>query len=93
MSEISEEKEKQEVTLWAVATGGVDVLNRESRRAAKFISKLHGFIAIHPVDYYHILWLFDTENNAKVARNKMEAKDIICGKNICPVYVDQKYLN
>ena len=77
--------------LWTVATGVVNPLVKESRQAVKFISKLHGFVGVHPVDGYTV-WLFDTENNAKIARNKMRNKGIECGTNICDVYVDEKYL-
>lgn len=78
--------------LWTVATGGVDPSKKESRQAAEYITKLHGFVGVHLMDIYHVLWLFDTENNAKIARNKMEGKGIQCGTNICDVYVDEKYL-
>ena len=81
-----------EVRLWTVATGGVDPSKKASRKAAEYIIKLHGFKAVHILDLYHMLWLFDTENNAKIARNKMESKGIVCGKNICPVNVDDKYM-
>lgn len=78
--------------LWTIATGGVDPFKKESRQAVEYISRLHGFVGVHMVDLYHMLWLFDSENNAKVARNKMEGKGIVCGTNICDVHVDEKYL-
>jgi hypothetical protein len=38
------------------------------------------------------MWLFDTLNNAKIARNLMESKGIACGKHIIDVFVDERYL-
>lgn len=69
--------------VYSVATGVVDMKRKASRNAAKYIASLEGFIALHPAYPRGILWLFDSENNAKSARNMMEAKGIQCGKNIC----------
>lgn len=38
------------------------------------------------------LLLFDTENNAKGARNVLRFNGVKCGDNICKAYVDKKYL-
>lgn len=89
--EFMESRSMSERKLWTVATGEVDPFKKASRDAVKFISTLHGFVGVHPLDGYTI-WLFDTENNAKIARNKMQGKGIVCGTNICDVYVDEKYL-
>ena len=77
--------------LWAVATGEVRPWLKRSREAVEYIKDLDGFVGVHPVDGC-TLWLFDTLNNAKIARNLMLSKGIQCGDNICDVFVDEKYL-
>lgn len=77
--------------LWAVTTGVVRPWLKRSREAVEYIKDLDGFVGVHPVDGY-TLWLFDTLNNAKIARNLMLSKGIQCGDNICDVFVDEKYL-
>ena len=70
--------------LWSVATGNVNPLVKKSRKASEYITSLEGFVAVHPTpDYTGTHWFFDTENNAKGARNMMRAKGIHCGDNIC----------
>lgn len=77
---------------YTVATGNVNPLMKRSRQAVKYITKLEGFLGVHPAPPRGTLWLFDTENNAKIARNKMEDKGIVCGVNICEVEFDEKYI-
>lgn len=70
--------------VWSVATGYVNPLIKRSRQAVKFLSEQPGFIGVHPTpDGRATLWFYDTENNAKGARNMARTKGIECGKNIC----------
>lgn len=70
--------------LYSVATGRILIWKKASRDAVRFIQKQKGFVAIAPVDYYGgTLWLFDSLNNAKRARNMMKLKGIQAGNNIC----------
>lgn len=70
--------------LWSVATGNVNPLLKASREAVKYIQTLEGFVAVHPTPNWEgTLWLFDSENNAKGARNLLRAKGVKCGNNIC----------
>lgn len=70
--------------LYSVATGRILIWKKASRDAVRFIQKQKGFVAIAPVDYYGgTLWLFDSLNNAKRARNMMKLKGIGTGDNIC----------
>jgi len=82
-----------EVECWTVATGNVSLLRKASRQAAKYIANLEGFVGVH-IDPQGrgTVWLFNSENNAKKARNLMQGKGIKCGTNICQVFVDEKYL-
>ena len=70
--------------LWSVATGNVNPLYKASREAVKYVQTLDGFRAVYPTpNRVGTLWLFDSENNAKGARNLMKSKGIKCGENIC----------
>ena len=75
--------------VYSVATGNVDVLNKRSRRAAKYIMKQEGLTAVTPYFPDGTLWFFDSLNNAKIARNRMEAKGIKCGRNIMHAQLDE----
>lgn len=77
--------------VWTVAVGNVNPFNRKSRKAVKFIAKRKGLIGVHPHYPDGTLILFDTENNAKIARNEMNAVGILTGSNICEVEIDDKY--
>ena len=76
---------------YTVATGNVDPRIRASRRAVRLIKKQKGLLGAHPCYPDGTIWLFRTENDAKIARNKMEAAGISCGVNICEVDIDDKY--
>lgn len=67
--------------LWGVVTGGVRPWIKESAEAARFISKQEGFVAVHPMDDKTI-WMFDSLNHAKTARNNIEAQGARCGTYI-----------
>lgn len=76
-----------EIKVYTVATGNVNPLVKASREAVKFIKKLDGFVGVHPEPPHGTLWLFKTENQAKKARNKMEAHGIQTGNNICECFI------
>lgn len=76
---------------YTVAVGNIDPKNKNSRKAVKYVATLHGFIGVHPNYPHGTLILFDTENNAKIARNLMNAKGIVTGRNICEVEIDDIY--
>ena len=93
--------------LYSVATGRILIWEKASRDAVRFIQKQKGFVAIAPVDYYGergfvaiapvdyyggMLWLFDSLNNAKRARNMMKLKGIGTGNNICRFTYENKQL-
>lgn len=67
-------------------------IRKGMKEALEYIKKLDGFVGVHPVDLWHTLLLFDTENNAKRARNLLRAKDVQCANYIVPILVETKYL-
>jgi len=72
---------------WTVSTGAVDPFVKASREAAVFITKLKGFVAVHP-DANGTLWLFDSKESANAAKGQMTRKGIQTGNNICPCEID-----
>lgn len=87
-----EKPRKNEMSVWSVATGRVNLFNKASREAAKYITTLKGFVAVHPHLPDGIMWLFDTKENAHMAKAQMEDKGIHTGTNICEVFIDKNYL-
>lgn len=95
-------KEKQkpnETIVFTVGCGRIIPLRTDRKNTRKameeainYIKKLEGFIGVHPVDLWHNLLLFDSENNAKGARNLLRAKDVQCANYIVPILIETKYL-
>lgn len=69
--------------LYSVATGVVNNLKKASREAVKVMCMQEGFKASHIVNGVGTLWFYDSENNAKGARNVARSFGIQCGDNIC----------
>ena len=76
---------------YTVAVGNFDPRKKRSRQAVEFIKTLDGLIGVHPRPPYGTLILFDSENNAKIAKNLIEAKGIHTGRNICECEIDDIY--
>ena len=75
--------------LYSIATGMIDITRSSSRAAAEYITSCEGFVAVH-ITTKGVLWLFDSLNNAKIARNKCEGEGMTVGKNIALFTVDEK---
>lgn len=75
--------------LYSIATGMIDITRSSSRAAAEFIKSCEGFVAVH-ITTKGFLWLFDSLNNAKIARNKCESEGMTVGKNIALFTADEK---
>lgn len=73
---------------YTVAVGNFNPLKKRSRKAVEFIKTLDGLIGVHPCYPRGTLILFDSENNAKIAKNLMESKGIQTGTYICECEVD-----
>lgn len=84
--------------LWAVAVGNVPSpfslpsVKRKAKAAIDLIKQQEGFVGVNPQPPLGTLLLFWTENNAKAARNTLRAAGVICGNNICPCMVDERFL-
>lgn len=92
-------KREDETIVFTVGCGRIIPIPTDARKlrkgmkeALEYIKKLDGFIGVHPVDLWHTLLIFDTENNAKGARNLLRAKDVQCANYIVPILVETKYL-
>ena len=92
-------KRENETIVFTVGCGRMFPLITDKKKIRKgieealdYIKKLEGFVGVHPVDLWHTLLLFDTENNAKRARNLLREKDVQCANYIVPILVETKYL-
>ncbi len=87
---------ENEVELWTVAVGNLPLIpflhKKAVRDAVKLIKEQDGFVGVYPIYPRGTLLLFDSENNAKGARNILRFRGIGCGSNICKVYADIEYL-
>ena len=86
-----------EVEVWTVAVGNLPMLPKflmpkKVTEAVELIKTLEGLIGVSPCYPKGTLLLFDTENNAKGARNVLRFHDVQTGTNICKVFVDKSYL-
>lgn len=88
--------------LWSVTTGRLKLLRKSSRDAAKFMGDREGFVCVNITPDGRMIWFFESENAAKIARNEAEAIGIVCGSNICrfvvaadgvPEFADDRYGN
>lgn len=64
-------------------------VKNSAKEALDFIQKLEGFAGFHLVPPRGTLCLFRSLNQAK---NKMDAKGIHTGKNICETFVQKIYI-
>lgn len=69
--------------MYSVATGKINLLSKASRDAVEFMKKQEGFCALQMPDPWHTLFLYDSMNHAKGARNLATKEGIQCGRNIC----------
>ena len=76
--------------LYSVATGAVNPLMKRSRAAVKLMKKQKGFYALHVAPDGRVLWLYDSENHAKAARNIASAEGVQCGINIVRFMYDEE---
>ena len=90
------EAEPYEQEVWTVATGNFPSpfaprsVKKRSREAIRIINACEGFCGYHPVEGRGTLCLFETENDAKAARNIMRSHGIPVGDNICKVFVPKE---
>lgn len=95
-----DKKREDEIIVFTFGIGRIIPLRTDRKKtrkamveAIKYIKKLDGFVSVHPVDLFHNLLLFDSENNAKCARNLLRAQGVECSKSyIVPLLIDTKYL-
>lgn len=87
-----------DVKCYAVAVGNMPSplasrkVKKSAKAALKYIQGQDGFLGFHPMPPNGTLCIFDTENNAKIARNMMDLMGIQTGYNITEVFVDERYI-
>lgn len=77
--------------LYSVSTGFVKPGSPEADSLLAFARGQGGLESVHVRDE-GILWLYDSLNNAKVARNIIEASGTKCGANICRFKINGREL-
>ena len=86
------EKQDNEVVCYSVAVGNLPMFSKKTKEALQIISDLDGFIGVYPYYPHGTLCIFKTLNQAKIAKNMMDAKGITTGFNITEIFVDKKYV-
>lgn len=69
--------------LFSVATGDVSPLNTASTEEVKLVRELPGMIGVYPGSGRGTLWMFDSLDHARSAKNRMDEAGILTGTNIC----------
>lgn len=65
---------------------------KDTKKLLRYVKKLDGFIGIHPIPPRGTLLIFDTENNAKRARNLLDNDlKVQTGTNICEIFIPEQY--
>lgn len=65
---------------------------KDTKKFLRYVKKLDGFIGIHPIPPRGTLLIFDTENNAKRARNLLDNDlKVQTGTNICEIFIPEQY--
>lgn len=89
-------KQENEVVCYTVAIPNLPIFpDRKVKKFLDYIQKMEGFVGIRPEYPHGTLLIFKTENNAKIARNKIrnyEGYNGDIGHNICEVYIDKNYV-
>ena len=83
-----------QVKCWAFGVGNLTfnpIWQKAQKKVLDLIKSQEGFKGLTPMYPRGTLLVFDTENNAKGARNILKANDVKCG-GISEVYVDVRYL-
>ena len=89
-----EKKTEDEVIVFALGAGRtLPVLGKTKAmiQAIDIIKKTEGFLGINSIDLWHTLLLYDTLNNAKGARNDLEAKGVQALGQIVPVLIPKQH--
>lgn len=77
--------------LYSVSTSFIKPGTPEADSLLNFARGQGGLESVH-VEKDGIIWLYDSLNNAKIARNIIEAAGFRCGKNICRFRIEDRDL-
>lgn len=65
---------------------------RMAKTALTWAKEQPGFIGIHPEPPHGTCLIYRTENDAKRAKNNLEFKGVVCGKEIVMIYIHKRYM-
>lgn len=89
-------KQDNEVPVYTVAIANLPTIpTREIKEFVNWLTTLDGFIGLRPEYPHGTLLLFETENQAKIARNRISTYKggVQTGNNICEVFIDAVYVD
>ena len=82
----------REVKAYTVAIGNFSIpFTRDQKKVIKVIQHLDGFYGLKPCYPHGTLLMFNSENNAKRARNELDSLGVQTGNNICEVFIPSEY--
>lgn len=96
--ETNRKPQDDEESCWTVVVGNAPMpwhsrkVKREAKAVFEYIKELEGFLGVTPIYPNGTLLIFKTENDAKRAKNRLDAKGVITGSHICEVFVKKEYL-
>lgn len=91
IAECKRKQKEDEVICFGLGTGRIAPGKRKAqKKAMEIITKQEGFIGIHPVDLWHTVLIYDTQNNAVMAKNELKCLGVPVG-NVVPVLVPKVY--
>ena len=83
---------ENEVKVWGFVIGNLPMRRKPLRELSRLFGTLPGFLGVNPVYPNGTVMLFETENDAKVARNMLLDQITPVGKEISECYVDKRYV-
>lgn len=83
-------KKGNEVVCYGIGIGNLTL--PPVKKALGFIQGLDGFVAFYPYWPHGTVCVFRTLNEAKVAKNLMQAKGIKTGREIAEMFIEKQYV-
>lgn len=88
-------KKDNEVVCYGIGVGNLPLppfMPKPVKEALAFIQGLDGFVDFYPCWPHGTVCVFRTLNEAKVAKNLMQAKGIKTGREIAEMFVEKQYV-
>lgn len=93
IADCKRKQKEDEVICFGLGAGRIAPMigkRKEQKKAMEIINKQEGFIGVHPVDLWHTLLVYDTPNNALMAKNELKNLGVPVG-NVAPILIPKVY--